>query len=65
MTHTARTKIAAAVVVLFLAALSAAGLLSHTVAPGTGVTGQAASAVHVTPAPAQTGLPTFEHDSND
>ena len=65
MTHTARTKVAAAVVVLFLAAVSTAGVLSHTRTPGAGITGQATSALHVTPAPAQTGLPTFEHDSND
>ena len=65
MTHTARTKIAAAVVVLFLAALSAAGLLSHAVTPGAGVSAPAQTAAHATPAPAQTGLPTFEHDSND
>ncbi|HZO79231.1 MAG TPA: hypothetical protein VFB39_14415 [Solirubrobacteraceae bacterium] len=65
MTHTARTKIAAAVVVLFLAALSAAGLLSHTLAPGAGVTGQAPSAVHATPAPAQTHPQSFQYESND
>ena len=65
MTHTARTKLAAAVVVLFLAALSAAGLLSHGVTPGAGVSAPAQTAVHATPAPAQTGLATFEHDSND
>ena len=65
MSHRARIKIAAAIVVLFLAALSAAGLMSHTPAPGAGVTGQAASAIHVTPAPAQIYPQTFEHDSND
>ena len=65
MTHTARTKVAAILVVVFLAALSAAGLLSHTAAPGAGVTGQAPSGVHVTAAPAQTYPQTFEHDSND
>lgn len=65
MTHRARIKIAAAVVVLFLAALSAAGVVSHSVTPGAGVTGQAASAIHVTPATAQTYPQTFEHDSND
>ncbi len=36
MTHTARIKIAAAVVMLFFAALSTAGVLSHTPAPSTG-----------------------------
>lgn len=65
MTHTARTKVAAAVVVLFLAALSAAGVLSHTVTLGAGVTGRAASALHATPAPAQIHSLTIEHDSND
>ena len=65
MTHRARIKIAGAVVVLFLAALSTAGVLSHTAAPGAGVSGQVPGGVHATPAPAQTYLPTFEHDSND
>jgi hypothetical protein len=65
MTHTARIKVAAAVVVLFLAALSTAGVLSHTAMPGAAVTGPVASALHPTPTPAQTGLSTFEHDSND
>lgn len=65
MTHTARVKIAAAIVVLFLAALSAAGLVSHTPAPGGGVTGQVPGGLHATPAPAQTYPQTFEHDSND
>ena len=65
MTNTARTKVAAAVVVLFLAALSAAGVLSHTVMAGAGATGQAASALHATPAPAQIHPLSFEHDSND
>ncbi len=62
MTHTARTKIAAAVVVLFLAALSTAGVLSHTPAPRTG---QVPSVLHAAPAPAQTYPQSFEHDSND
>jgi hypothetical protein len=65
MTHTARTKIAAAVVMLFLAALSAAGLLSHTAAPGAGVTGQSPSALRATPGSIQINSQTFEHDSND
>ena len=63
MTHTARIKIAAAVAVLFLAALSTAGLLSHTAAPGAGVTGQVPSALHATPA--QIHPQAFEQDSND
>jgi hypothetical protein len=62
MTHTARIKIAAAVVVLFMAALSAAGLLAHTSAP---VTGQASSALQATPAPTQIHPLTFQYESND
>jgi hypothetical protein len=62
MTHTARIKIAAAIVVLFLAALSAAGLLARTPAPGGG---QLSGALHAAPAPAQIHPQTSEYDSND
>lgn len=62
MTQTTRTKVAAILVVVFLAAISTAGVLSHARTP---VTGHVPSALHATPAPAQIHPQTFEHDSND
>ena len=65
MTDTARIKPAAAVVVLFLAAVSTAGVLSHTRTPGLAVTGHVPIALHAAPARAQIGASSFERDGND
>lgn len=60
MTHTARIKLAALIVLLFLATVSVAGVLSHHQPPAGPVTGQVPSAVP-TPVPAQN----FEQDNHD
>ncbi|MGN6170257.1 MAG: hypothetical protein ACTHQQ_19115 [Solirubrobacteraceae bacterium] len=62
MVELTRTKVAAILVVVFLAAISTAGVLSHTRTP---VTGHVATALPSTPALAQPGPATFEHESND
>ena len=63
MTEKARLKVAALLVALFLAAISAAGVLTHGPSSTVAVSSQTPSAAHVHPA--QVGSHIGEPDSND
>ena len=65
MTEKVRIKIAALLTALFLGAVSAAGVLTHTHAPTVSASSSAQSATFAPPKAGAVPSPTSEHDTHD